>query len=48
MAVRRAGLLTEDLSHVEFETSEDIEALTSFDTMKLRSDLLRGIYAYGK
>jgi len=48
MAARRSGLLTEDLSHVEFETSEDVEVLTTFDNMKLREDLVRGIYSYGK
>ncbi|XP_026818563.1 eukaryotic initiation factor 4A-III [Rhopalosiphum maidis] len=47
MAARRTGLLTEDLSHVEFETSEDVEVLTTFDNMKLREDLVRGIYSYG-
>lgn len=47
MAVRRTGLPTEDLSHVEFETSEDVEVLTTFDNMKLREDLVRGIYSYG-
>ena len=48
MAVRRTGLPTEDLSRVEFETSEDVEVLTTFDNMKLREDLVRGIYSYGK
>ncbi|XP_022168720.1 eukaryotic initiation factor 4A-III-like, partial [Myzus persicae] len=47
MAVRRTRLLTEDLSHVEFETSEDVEILTTFDNMKLREDLIRVIYSYG-
>ncbi|KAL4088657.1 hypothetical protein QTP88_023746 [Uroleucon formosanum] len=47
MAARRTGLPTEDLSHVEFETSEDVEVLTTFDNMKLREDLVRGIYSYG-
>lgn len=37
----------EDLSQVEFETSEDVEIIHSFDNMKLREDLVRGIYAYG-
>jgi len=32
---------------VAFETSEDIEVHTSFDTLGLKEDLLRGIYAYG-
>ena len=39
--------LTEDLSNVEFETSEDVEVIPSFDSLALREDLLRGIYAYG-
>lgn len=40
--------IPEDLSNVEFETSEDVEVVSTFDTMGLREDLLRGIYAYGK
>ena len=32
---------------VAFETSEDIEIHTSFDSIGLREELLRGIYAYG-
>lgn len=43
----RRVLPNEDLSNVEFETSEDVEVLPSFDSMELREDLLRGIYAYG-
>lgn len=38
----------EDLTNVEFETSEDVEVLPTFNTMGLREELLRGIYAYGK
>ena len=38
----------EDLSNVEFETSEDVEVVPTFQSMKLREELLRGIYAYGK
>jgi ATP-dependent RNA helicase len=37
----------EDLSQVEFETSDDVEVINSFDQMRLGEDLLRGIYAYG-
>lgn len=44
--VRR--VITEDLSNVEFETSEDVEVISTFDTMGLREELLRGIYAYGR
>lgn len=47
MASRQSGQLTDDLSHVEFETSEDVEVLTTFDTMHLKEDLIRGIYSYG-
>lgn len=32
---------------IEFTQNEDIEVLNSFDTMGLKEDLLRGIYAYG-
>jgi len=39
--------LPDDLSNVEFETSEDVEVIPSFDSLQLREDLLRGIYAYG-
>lgn len=45
--VRRV-VQSEDLSNVEFETSEDVEVIPTFDSMGLREDLLRGIYAYGK
>ena len=41
-------VVEEDLANVEFETSEDVEVIPTFDSMGLREDLLRGIYAYGK
>ena len=47
MAGRRAAA-NEDLSNVEFETSEDVEVLPTFNSMGLREELLRGVYAYGK
>ena len=37
-----------DLSKVEFTTSDGVDVLPTFDSMGLREDLLRGIYAYGK
>ncbi|XP_042230915.1 eukaryotic initiation factor 4A-III [Homarus americanus] len=43
--VRR--VIPEDLSNVEFETSEEVQVVPTFDNMGLREDLLRGIYAYG-
>ncbi|KAI6186785.1 RNA helicase [Aphelenchoides besseyi] len=37
----------EDLKHVEFETSDGVEIVPTFDAMGLNKDLLRGIYSYG-
>lgn len=36
-----------DDDNLVFETSPGVEAVTSFDQMGIRDDLLRGIYAYG-
>ena len=45
----KKGLMLDDddLANVEFETSEDVDVIPTFDSMGLREDLLRGIYAYG-
>ena len=40
----KAALEAED---ADFETSEDVEVVPSFDSMGLKDELLRGIYAYG-
>ncbi|KAJ8309296.1 hypothetical protein KUTeg_014170 [Tegillarca granosa] len=45
MAARR--VMPDDLKNIEFETSEDVEVTPTFDSMGLREDLIRGIYAYG-
>jgi len=37
----------DELANVEFETSEGVEVVPTFDKMGLREDLLRGIYSYG-
>jgi len=37
----------EDLEKLEFETSEDVKVLPTFDRMKLKDELLRGIFGYG-
>ena len=37
----------DDLTNIEFETSEEVKVIPTFDSMGLREDLLRGIYAYG-
>lgn len=44
---RSVKTLPDDLKNVEFETSEDVDVTPAFDSMGLREDLLRGIYAYG-
>lgn len=33
---------------VNFETSEEVYAVPTFDEMGLNDELLRGIYAYGE
>ena len=40
----RRGVEEEDLANVEFETSEDVEVIPTFDSMALREDLLRWEY----
>jgi hypothetical protein len=40
-----AGKLKEDV--MEFETSGEVDVTPTFDSLGLREDLLRGIYAYG-
>ena len=47
MSDSRRVQLKEDLSFVEFETSENVEVISSFQSMGIKEDLLRGIYAYG-
>uniref|UniRef100_A0A914YPJ1 RNA helicase n=1 Tax=Panagrolaimus superbus TaxID=310955 RepID=A0A914YPJ1_9BILA len=45
---KRARVLKEDdLANVEFETSEEVEVVPTFDKMGLREPLIRGIYSYG-
>ena len=34
-------IVDDDLANVEFETSEDVEVIPTFDSMGLREDLLR-------
>ena len=42
MAAKTARRAVEDdLTNVEFETSEDVEVIPTFDSMGLREDLLR-------
>lgn len=44
----RNAAMYEDLSNVEFETSEDVEVIDKFKNMNLKEELMRGIFAYGK
>lgn len=44
----RRSAVYEDLSNVEFETSEEVEVVDKFKNMGLREELMRGIFAYGK
>lgn len=37
----------EDAEKLEFEETADVEIVDSFDSMGLKDELLRGIYAYG-
>ena len=37
----------EDPTKVDFETSEEVDVVPTFDQLKLREELLRGVYAYG-
>ena len=36
------------LSNVEFETSDNVKVVPTFNAMGLRQELLRGIYTCGK
>lgn len=44
----RRSAMYEDLSNVEFETSEEVEVVDKFKNMGLREELIRGIFSYGK
>ena len=47
-ARRRVVETTDDEdSKLVFETSEDVKVTRTFDQMKLKEDLIRGIFAYG-
>merc|ERR1711868_243020 len=44
---RARKTIDDELQKVEFETSEEVDFVPTFDSMGIREDLLRGIYAYG-
>lgn len=44
----KRGVIPEELlKTIEFETSEDVDVTPTFDSLNLKENLLRGIYAYG-
>ena len=43
-----AGFMKENLNEENITTSDDVKAVASFESMNLKEDLLRGIFAYGK
>lgn len=45
---QRRALLGDDDASMVFETSASVQVVPTFDSMGLRDDLLRGIYAYGE
>ena len=45
---QRRALLGEDDATLVFETSKEVQVVSTFDQMNLRDELLRGIYAYGE
>ncbi|KAM7324830.1 hypothetical protein ACRRTK_017135 [Alexandromys fortis] len=45
-STRKRLLKEEDMTKVEFESSEEVDVTPTFDTMGLREDLLSGLYAY--
>merc|ERR1712076_260462 len=47
LMANRSNVLDIDDVNVGYETSEGIKVIRAFEEMKLKSDLLRGIYAYG-
>lgn len=44
---QRKALLGDDDATMVFETSKEVNVVTTFDQMNIREDLLRGVYAYG-
>lgn len=46
--VHSGGIDRESDAKMAFDTNEKIQVMTSFDSLNLKEDLLRGIYAYSK
>ena len=46
--IQNRRLLGDEDASMVFETSAGVQVVPTFDSMGLRDDLLRGIYAYGE
>jgi ATP-dependent RNA helicase len=45
---RRERVDYDEKESMEITTTDDVEVYSSFDTMGLKEDLIRGIYSYGE
>ncbi len=48
MSSSRGGIDRENDAKMSFDTNESIQVMSTFDSLHLKEDLLRGIYAYSK
>ena len=48
MSSGRGGIDRENDAKMSFDTSESIQVMPTFDSLNLKEDLLRGIYAYSR
>ena len=46
--VHSGGIDRESDAKIAFDTNEKVQVMTTFDSLNLKEDLLRGIYAYSK
>ena len=46
--VHSGGIDRENDSKMAFDTNEKVQVISTFDSLNLKEDLLRGIYAYSK
>jgi hypothetical protein len=44
--VHSGGIDRENDAKMAFDTNEKVQVMSSFDSLNLKEDLLRGIYAY--
>lgn len=46
--VHSGGIDRENDAKMAFDTNEKVQVMSTFDSLNLKEDLLRGIYAYSK